>query len=142
MSPSDCAAAEFDQLAADLRASDLAVLCTDAGGTILFSHIGEAMAGDIVADLRPGQHWQPGRSQVVDRLHCHAESIPGLAGMVSVLSRSNATAPYAAALARMAARLIAYRCAAGAAPFPEDPSCSPTAPASVPPSAFAATTPP
>ena len=121
MSPSDCAAAEFDQLAADLRASDLAVLCTDAGGTILFSHIGEAMAGDIVADLRPGQHWQPGRSQVVDRLHCHAESIPGLAGMVSVLSRSNATAPYAAALARMAARLIAYRCAAGAAPFPEGP---------------------
>ncbi len=121
MSPSDCAAAEFDQLAADLRASDLAVLCTDAGGTILFSHIGEAMAGDIVADLRPGQHWQPGRSQVVDRLHCHAESIPGVAGMVSVLSRSNATAPYAAALARMAARLIAYRCAAGAAPFPEGP---------------------
>ncbi len=121
MSPSDCAAAEFDQLAADLRASDLAVLCTDASGTILFSHIGEAMAGDIVADLRPGQHWQPGRSQVVDRLHCHAESIPGLAGMVSVLSRSNATAPYAAALARMAARLIAYRCAAGAAPFPEGP---------------------
>jgi transcriptional regulator of acetoin/glycerol metabolism len=121
VSPSDCAAAEFDQLAADLRASDLAVLCTDASGTILFSHIGEAMAGDIVADLRPGQHWQPGRSQVVDRLHCHAESIPGLAGMVSVLSRSNATAPYAAALARMAARLIAYRCAAGAAPFPEGP---------------------
>ena len=103
MSPSDCAAAEFDQLAADLRASDLAVLCTDASGTILFSHIGEAMAGDIVADLRPGQHWQPGRSQVVDRLHCHAESIPGLAGMVSVLSRSNATAPYAAALVLFAA---------------------------------------
>ncbi|MBK6400481.1 MAG: sigma-54-dependent Fis family transcriptional regulator [Rhodocyclaceae bacterium] len=121
----DSAAAEFDKLATDLRASDLAVLCTDADGTILFSHIGEAMAGDIAADLRPGRRWQPGRSQIVDKFHCHAESVPGAAGqfvaVLAVLSRSNAAAPYAAALARMAARLIAYRCATGAAPFPEGP---------------------
>ena len=119
------AAAEFEKLAADLRDSDLALLCTDAGGAILFSHIGEAMAGDIAADLRPGRRWQPGHSQLVDRLHCHAEAVPGGAGegatVLAVLSRSNAAAPYAAALARMAARLVAYRCAAGASPFPDGP---------------------
>ena len=116
------AADEFEKLAADLRAADLALLCTDAGGTILFSHIGEAMDGDVAADLRPGQRWQPGRSQIVDKFHCHAEAVPGAAGeSVAVLSRSSAAAPYAAALARMAARLVAYRAAAAVAVLPEGP---------------------
>jgi transcriptional regulator of acetoin/glycerol metabolism len=117
------AADEFAKLADDLRAADLALLCTDACGGILFSHIGEAMAGDVAADLRPGQRWLPGRSQIVDKFHCHAEAVPGGDGAsVAVLSRSSAASPYAAALARMAARLVAYRAAAaGAAALPEGP---------------------
>ena len=123
------AADEFEKLAADLRAADLALLCADAGGIILFSHIGEAMAGDVAADLRPGQRWQPGRSQIVDKFHCHTEAVPGAAGAsvasvatVAVLSRSSAASLYAAAFARMAARLLAYRAAAvGTASLPEGP---------------------
>ena len=123
------AADEFEKLAADLRAADLALLSTDAGGTILFSHIGEAMAGDVAADLRPGQRWQPGRSQIVDKFHCHTEAVPGGSGAsvasvasVAVLSRSSAASLYAAAFARMAARLLAYRAAAvGTASLPEGP---------------------
>ncbi len=125
MRPPHCAD-EFDKLSADLRAADLALLCTDAEGRILFSHIGEAMAGDLAADLRPGQRWQPGRSQLVDKFHCHAETVPGADGQaaaaVAVLSRSSAASLYAAALARMAARLLAYRAAlAGTARPAEGP---------------------
>ncbi len=114
---------EFDRLAADLRATDLALLCVGADGTIAYSCIGEAMAGDIAADLRPGQRLQPRRSELVDQFHCHVEAVPGGAGeSVALLSRSSAAALYAAARARMAARLLALRAASAvAAALPEGP---------------------
>lgn len=107
---------ELERLFDDLSDSDSALVCIDADGVVLFVHIGSALVDDLlVAGLAEGMNWYSHRHRLLDKVYCHMEPLSAADGSklasLAVLTRSNAAAPYSAALARMAARLIGYRAA-------------------------------